>query len=154
MKKVCIVLTILVMAFAVTAVQAQQSNTGCGVGSMIFAGKTGLVSQLLATTTNGIFGNQTFGITSGTLNCTQFSGIVSNERANTFVAQNMDSLATDIARGNGEYLNTFAVLMDVRENDRAAFYSKLHSNFSKIFTSRDVTHDQVLRNIETVLTSS
>lgn len=154
MKRLLIVLTILVMAFAVTAVYANQSNTGCGVGSMIFAGKNGLVSQTCAITTNGILGNQTFGITTGTLNCQQFSGIVSNERVNTFVAQNMDSLAIDIARGNGEYLNTFAVLMDVREGDRAAFYSRLQSNFSRIFTSRNVTHDQVLRNIETVLRSS
>jgi hypothetical protein len=70
------------------------------------------------------------------------------------VSQNLDSLAIDIARGNGEYLNTFAVLMDVREADRAAFYSKLQSNFSRIFTATSITHDQVLRNIETVLGSS
>jgi hypothetical protein len=154
MKRVLIVLTVLVMMFTMTAVYANQSNTGCGLGSLIFKGKNGLVSQTFAVTTNYSFGTQTFGITSGTSNCQQFSSIVSNERINIFVSQNLDSLAIDIARGNGEYLNTFAVLMDVREADRAAFYSKLQSNFSRIFTATSITHDQVLRNIETVLGSS
>ncbi len=154
MKRLIIISTVILMAFAMSAAYANQSNTGCGLGSVIFKGKNGLVSQVLAVTTNATFGNITFGITSGTSNCQQFSGIVSNERINTFVAHNLDNLAIDIARGSGEYLNTFAVLMDVRETERASFYSKLQGNFSRIFTSQEITYDQVLRNIETVLSSS
>ena len=154
MKKILAVFTLLITAFAFTVVYANQSNTGCGLGSIIFKNKNGLISQTLAVTTNGTSGNQTFGITSGTSNCQQFSGIASNERINTFVSQNLDNLAIDIARGSGEYLNTFAVLMDVSETQRAGFYSKLQSNFSRIFTGSTVTHDEVLRNIESVLRSS
>ncbi len=154
MRKFIIVFTVFATAFALTAAFANQSNTGCGLGSVIFQGKSGLISQTLAVTTNGTFANQTFGITSGTSNCQRFTSIASNERINIFVSENLDNLAIDIARGSGEYLSTFAVLMDVREGDRAAFYSKLQRNFSRIFTSPNITHDEVIRNIETVLHSS
>ena len=52
-------------------------DTGCGVGTMIFKGKSGLAPHVLAVTTNGTFGNQTFGMTSGTLGCNVDQKIVS-----------------------------------------------------------------------------
>ena len=106
---------------------------------------------MLAVTTNGIFGNQTFAITSGTLDCEQPSKIVSRERVNTFVADNMDNLATDIARGHGEYLNTLAVLMEVPEDSRADFYVRLQSNFSTIYSSPQVNSTEVVSSIESLM---
>lgn len=50
---------------------------------------------------------------------------MSNERINTYVADNMDNLANAAARGQGEYLNTLAVLMDVPEVSRTDFYARL-----------------------------
>ncbi len=148
MKRIFTVLFVLCACIAVgTAGFAGQSNYGCGLGSMIFKGNDGLVSQTLAATTNMIFINQLFGITTGTSNCARFSSLVSNEKINVFVADNMDSLATDIAKGNGEYLNTLAVLMEVPEKERTDFYKKLQMNFANIYTSREVTHDQVIKNI-------
>ncbi len=154
MKKLLVLFTAAVSVFAFSELYANQSNVGCGLGSMIFRGQSGLLSQTLAITTNHILFNQSFGITSGTLNCSRFSGIVSNERVTRYVADNLDSLAIDIARGSGEYLSTFAVLMEVNDSERAAFYSKLQNNFSRIFPSQNVTHLEVLQNIETVLRSS
>jgi hypothetical protein len=155
MKKFTILLLAVISAITFSGIAfANQSNTGCGLGSMIFSGKSGLISQTLAITTNNIFGSQTFGITTGTSNCSRFSGIVSNDQINKYVADNMDNLAKDIAKGNGEYLNTFAILLQVTELERAGFNARLQSNFSKIFTSDSVTHTQVLTNIETVLKAS
>ncbi|HPV99386.1 MAG TPA: DUF3015 domain-containing protein [Spirochaetota bacterium] len=133
---------------------AGQSNYGCGLGSLIFKGNDGLVSQTFAATTNGTFGSQTFGITSGTSNCSKFNKLVSNEKINIFVSENMDNLAKDIAKGNGEYLNTLAVLMEVKEGERSDLYKKLQSNFSKIYSSDQITHIDVINNIETVIKSS
>ncbi|MEM4713890.1 MAG: DUF3015 family protein, partial [Candidatus Bathyarchaeia archaeon] len=103
-----------------------------GLGSVIFQGQSGLVSQTLAATTNQSTYTQYLGITTGTSNCQRFTRLVQNERLNQFVAENLDNLAIDIARGSGEYLNTLAVLMDIRETDRPAFYSTLQRNFSRI----------------------
>src|SRR5690606_16700117 len=103
----------------------------------VMQGNDGLLFQVLAVTTNGTFGNQTFGITSGTLNCDKPSRFASREQINNYVADNMDNLANDIAKGQGEYLNTLAVLMEVPEGSRANFYATLQSNFSRIYTSAE-----------------
>ena len=155
MKKLFTVSFIAVAVICLgTVVLADQKNYGCGLGSIVFEGNDGLISQISAATTNGTFGNQTFGITSGTSNCEQFKTFTSNEKINTFVAENMDSLAKDIARGHGEYLDTFAGLIAVPESQRAALYASLQANFSKIYTSDSVSYHDVLRNIDSVIASS
>ena len=150
MKKAFVVGSVLVMAAIVLSGigwAVDQKNTGCGLGTIVFEGQNGLVSQTFAVTTNGTFGNQTFGITSGTSNCEQPKAYTHNEKLNTFVADNMDNLARDIARGNGEYVNTLAVLMDVPETQRISFRSQLQSHFSQIYPSDKVTHSEVVQNI-------
>jgi len=149
MKKILLALALVsFMAIPATGFSANQSNTGCGLGSLVMAGNDGLLFQVLAVTTNGTFGNQTFGISSGTLNCKQPGRFVSRERVNSYISDNMDNLANDIARGDGEYLNTLAVLMEVPEGTRTTFYSKLQDNFSQIYPSTGVTSTDVLKNIE------
>ena len=64
MKKLAIS---VLLASASMAFADKQSNVGIGLGTEIFKGHDGLMSQTAAATTNGIFGNQTFAITSGTL---------------------------------------------------------------------------------------
>ena len=153
-KAVVLVVLTAVILFASTSMAAtlNQKNTGCGLGSMLFADQNGLASQTFAVTTNGTFGNGTFGITSGTSNCEKPASFSSNQKLQEFVADNMDNLARDIARGNGEYLNTLAVLAGVPEGSRADFYSRLQANFSTIYTSDRVTHVDVLTNLEPFVT--
>ncbi len=155
MKKLLVLLFVgfMLVGFS-SALFADQKNYGCGLGSMAWEGNDGLISQVSAATTNGTFGNQTFGITSGTSNCTQFKEWTSNEKVNVFVADNMDSLAKDIAKGNGEHLNTLASLMNVPQKDRTAFSATLQKNFSRIYTSDSVTPTDVVRNIEAVISST
>jgi hypothetical protein len=130
---------------------AGQNNTGCGLGSIIFKGQEGLLSQTCAATFNGIYGNQTFGITTGTSNCTKTTSLTSNEKLNKFVGDNMDNLAMDISKGGGEYLSTLATLLDTPVEQRTALYKTLQANFSQIYTSETVTHLDVLGNIEKIL---
>ncbi|HKB84382.1 MAG TPA: DUF3015 family protein, partial [Burkholderiales bacterium] len=62
------------VAIALSALPAMAfaDNVGtCGWGSKLFDGQKGAAPQVLAVTTNGTFGNQTFGISSGTSGCTQ-----------------------------------------------------------------------------------
>jgi hypothetical protein len=148
---VFVVLAVLSLALPASAVD--QKNTGCGLGSMVFEGQNGLVSQTFAVTTNGTFGNQTFGITSGTSNCEQFKTFAMNEKVNTFVAENMDGLAKDMARGEGEYLATLAGLMEVDQVRQPRFNALLQQNFSRIYTSPAVTPAEVLANISHVASS-
>lgn len=155
MKRTCALAVAACCTLALAgAAFAGQSNTGCGLGTMLFEGKDGLVSQVSAATTNGTFGNQTFGITSGTLNCEKASTLMAYERLNNFVGDNMDNLALDMSRGHGEYLTTLAVLLDVPVQERPQLYELLQANFSNIYSSEAVTHIDVINNIEAVLTAS
>jgi len=65
----------------------------------------------------------------------------------------MDNLAKDIARGSGEHLKTLSILMEVPDAGRMQWYSMLQKNFSLIYTSPDVSHIEVIRNIEQVMTA-
>ena len=123
MKKLLVLTAVITFVVALSGFvwAVDPKNTGCGLGSIAWEGQNGLMSQTFAATTNGTFGNQTFGITSGTSNCEQYSTFTENRKLKTYVADNMDNLARDIARGQGEYLNTLAVLMEVPEAKRAAF---------------------------------
>jgi hypothetical protein len=145
----------ILLAAALTMISAgtvyADANTGCGIGSVLWAGKANsTVSQSLQATTNGIFGNQTFGITTGTLGCNAPSKFVKSEELNRFVKSNMDNLATDIARGRGENLDAFAELLQIPVEKRAEFAAKLQSNFAKVFTSDRVVLAEVIDNSLTV----
>ena len=130
MKKILSALTILGLS---CSLYANNTNTGCGLGSIVIKNQNSSVLQALAATTNGTSGNQTFGITSGTSNCNKPSNFVSNDKLNQFVNENMDELAMDISAGKGETLNTVAALMNIENKED--FASKLQANFSdRIFS--------------------
>ncbi|MBI3594815.1 MAG: DUF3015 family protein [Nitrospirae bacterium] len=122
-------------------------SAGCGLGSMLFGNQPGAV-QVVAATTNGTLGNQTFGITTGTSNCGK--GVI-NTSANPsiiqFVENNMDNLAKEIALGQGESLDTLAELMDIPSEGRSAFNENLQSHYSSIFPNDHVVVAGVVNNI-------
>jgi len=154
MKKVLVVAVViasLVIAGAAFAGQAT-SNTGCGLGTMLFKNNAdnSVLLQAFQATTNGIFGNQTFGITTGTSDCAQPKNFVSNERVNEFMVANMDNLAKDIAQGRGDTLEAFAELMGVPAEKRPEFYTSLQSGFTRIYSSPEVQMASVMDNISTV----
>jgi Protein of unknown function (DUF3015) len=151
MKKLLIMVAALSLAVAGSAFAAG-GNTGCGLGTVIFKdtqNQTTLV-QVVAVTTNGTLGNQTFGISSGTSECTQPAKVVRNERLNEFVHANLDDLARDISAGKGETLSTVAELMGVPSADRAAFNANLQAHFHQIFPTPGVEYAHVVDTIVSV----
>ena len=81
-----------------------QNNVGCGWGSAVFNGQRGVAPQVLAATTNGTSGNQTFGITFGTVGCTQDGVVRSNWKVSAYIEGNSSKLARDMSAGQGESL--------------------------------------------------
>lgn len=151
MKKLLIATLLLAIAAPAFAGQAA-SNTGCGLGTVLWGNKAdgNVVSQSLQATTNGTFGNQTFGITSGTLGCDQPARFVQNERLLAFTADNVDLLARDIAAGQGETLDTVAELLEVPAAERPAFNATLQKNFDRIFVTGTETAGVVLDRIAVI----
>ena len=145
MKKI-LVSAAAILALSTAAMATVNSQTGCGLGSMVIKDDSSAVMLALQATTNGTSGNQTFGITSGTSGCKK-TKFVMNERAEEFVASNMDILAKEIAAGHGESVDTLAELLDVQ--DKAAFAVALQSNYNSIYTSKNAKMADVLDNIAT-----
>lgn len=153
MKRVFMLSAVLAVSLALagTAIAAGKAhqNTGCGLGTLLFRNHAdnSTLLQVLQSFTNGLFFNQSFGITFGTSECQQPRNFASNERANEFAAANMDNLARDIAQGRGETLDAFAELMEVPAEKRPEFYQQLQSGFTGIFTSPGVQMASVMDTI-------
>ena len=125
---------------------ALYGTAGCGLGSMVFGSDPGIV-QVLAATTNGSFGTQTFGITSGTSNCVD--SMDPGMAAAAFVESNREVLAKDIARGSGETIHTLATIGGC--SDSKAVARKLQSEYQAIFPSAEVTNVEVSGKVVSIL---
>lgn len=124
-------------------------DVGCGVGSQVWAGQKGTVPKILAATTNGIFTNQLLGITFGTLGCHK-GGTVTAQVVN-FTNENAESLARDMAVGQGESLNVLAELMQIKSADKARFFEVSKENFAEIYSSQNQNTLQVLDALQNVM---
>lgn len=154
MNKKLLIVTLLA-SLPVSAMAANENNVGsCGWGSKLFQGQKGIAPQVLAATTNGTSGNQTFAVTSGTSGCTQDGMVTSNWKTALFIDGNKEKLARDMSMGGGETLDVLAKLLGVRDEHKADFYRATKDNFGTIFASESVSTDQVLAGLKQVLAAN
>ena len=140
----------LASVLAVGSVSAfADSDVGCGIGSQVWAGKSGKVPKILAATTNGVFANQLFGITFGTLGCSGTGAVTA--QAVTFTNENAETLARDMAVGEGESLNVLAELLNIKSEDKARFFAVSKQNFAKIYSAENQDALQVLASLQAVM---
>lgn len=147
MKKL---LAVAVLSCASTVALADQ-DVGCGLGSALWVGQSGLLPKVFAATTNGISGNQTFGISTGTLGCQKEGVITSRVRISMFTGSNIDRLARDMSVGQGETLNVLADLMGVSEADKATFFQATRTHYGTLFAPQNTTAGDVLAALEAVM---
>ena len=102
-------------------------STGCGLGSLAWRGQSGMVPQVLAVTTNGTFGNQTFGITSGTSGCDPRGRVTGGTGRMTlaFLENNLEQFAMDASAGHGETIDTLAGILNV-DSEKLGEIAKTH----------------------------
>ena len=123
-------------------------TAGCGLGSLVFGTDKGLV-QVLAATTNGTFGTQTFGITSGTSNCEDTAGGAASAKA--FIETNREAFAKDVARGQGETIANLSTLAGCQ--DPNAVGSALQHSFTNLFPNASVADTAVSQSVVDTLKS-
>jgi hypothetical protein len=126
---------------AIKGTSGRYGTAGCGLGSMAFGEQPGGV-QILASTTNGLFGTQTFGITTGTSNC---GPSVFASGTKNFVEANREAVAKDISRGQGEAIGALTQINLCA--DSRAVGAALQKNFAAIFPSEDASSDAVTEAI-------
>lgn len=129
---------------------ADDAGPGCGVGSIIFEGESGVGPNILAATTNQFVG-QTYSMTSNTLGCDTTIPIGSNPAVAIYLDENLDSVAQDMARGEGEALVSLAQVIGISPAEQPEFFSTVQSQFDTIFAGEQVTRGSVMQNLYAVL---
>jgi hypothetical protein len=151
MRKITLGLTLgaLLTLHATTASAQGYGMAGCGLGSLVFQNDNSMIKQILAATTNGTFGSQTFGITSGTSNCTS-AGVVKAEREQAaFVEVNFRDLKRDMAAGGGEFLKSFGTLLGCEDSAKPALAKMTQDKYETLVPAADTTPMQLLSSLKT-----
>jgi len=145
--------TLAILAFApISALASGENNVGsCGWGSKLFAGQRGIAPQVMAGTTNGTSGNQTFAITSGTSGCTQDGLVTSNWKTVAYIDNNKTQLARDVAKGSGDTIASLGRILKIDDPHQDLFAVTLKDNFGRIFTRVDISTEEIVLSLREVL---
>lgn len=137
-------LSALMLTAVSTYADTPKKSAGCGWGNMLFEGQKGLGPYVFASTTNGTLGNATFGMTSGTNGCDTSKPM--GYGGHSLLAMNgmLDGIAEDMARGKGEYLDSYSALLGVDQKDQAYFAKVTHAHYGEIFSAHNLSSEQVL----------
>jgi hypothetical protein len=135
----------------VSVFAAGYGAAGCGLGSELMGPKPG-ASQVFASTTNSTFGNQTFGITSGTSNCGDHGLISMNKEREVFAQENYTSLVKEMAQGKGENLYTLANLYQCPAASHQEFGAMVQEKFDSLVASDQTNSTELLNQLENQLT--
>jgi hypothetical protein len=138
MSKKAIMLSVAVL-FGMQAGLALAANPdtgpGCGLGKLAWSdykGQKEIAPQVLMATTNGTFGSQTFGISTGTSGCSNDGKIMGEHKTTMFAQLNFESLSQEMAQGQGEHLASLATLMGVPAEHQAAFFAMTQERYTSL----------------------
>ncbi len=141
MKNVIIGLFALI---SVTSVFAADSSSGCGMGWEV-APKQTLVSSSTRYLVNATF-SSTIAMTLGTSGCAKHSIVKNDAKGIHYAEANMNALAIEMARGNGEFVAGFASVFGC-QNSRA-FGSMVQSKYETILPSEKTSGVELYNNVK------
>lgn len=122
---------------------------GCGLGSLVI--KEDNFAQIVASTINGWTGTQTFGISTGTMNCTKQGVVLTDKEQEVFVEANMQSLQEDMVAGEGEYLSALIEQFHCQEEAKPIARQLAQTHFEAVFLTANTTPRQALYGYKRVL---
>lgn len=107
-------------------IYASAGAAGCGPGSVILPKNT-MVFQLLALwTNNALWGSHTSAITSGTSNCKADAIVKIDAEREYFASHHFEPLLAEMARGEGEYLKSFAEISGCQDTGLVSQVARTH----------------------------
>jgi len=155
MKKIWALMALaalLVMPPVVGAV-GNHTMSGCGLAYLLFSSKSNQRGpQIFASTTNGLFGNQTFGITSGTLGCTPDGKIAKSKEVQTFAETNLEQIRFEMARGEGAFVTAFASLLGASEKSIPSVVKFFNEEYANLFPKPETTAQEMLDVLDKKIT--
>jgi hypothetical protein len=142
MKRIALALGTL-LGLGLGAPALADNDVGCGIGTKFMEGKSGLGAHVLASCTNA-YTLQSVSLTFNMFGCDGSGKVTADAELRKFAAANIDQLARDVARGEGESLSAFATLLGVPDEQRAAFGAFTQSHFVDLFPDAGVTSNQMI----------
>lgn len=118
------------------------TGPGCGLGKLAWSdykNQKNIAPQVLMATTNGTFGSQTFGISTGTSGCTNDGQIMSEHKVTMFAAINFDNLSQEMAQGHGEHLASLATLMGVPAEQQGEFFALTQERYTSLIQAGETS---------------
>ena len=141
---------LVLQAAGVGAAGNPDNGPGCGLGKlawMDYGGQKQNAPQVMMATTNGTFGSQTFGISSGTSGCTNDGVIMKNKHLN-MASRAFESLAEEMAQGRGEHLASLATLLGVPEEAQPEFFALVQEHYTLLVGSDHTTAVTMLQALQ------
>ena len=129
-------------AAAAFAVPNPDNGPGCGLGKLAWADyehQKDIGPQVMMATTNGTFGSTTFGISSGTSGCTSSGKVMTEREVTMFAEVNFESLAQEMAQGQGEHLASLATLLGVPSEYQPTFFAMTQEKYTKLIQSGEAS---------------
>jgi len=146
MKKLLVLVALAVLVAAPSAFAG--NSAGCGLGHILFQGQSGMVPNVLGATTNGSFGSQTFGITTGTSGCNQSDSVQNEKVQEDFVAVNYEKLSEEMAQGHGQYVSALAELMGCSAAAHTDFAQLSQSKYETLFSTPEMDAHAMLGSLK------
>src|SRR6058998_2237290 len=142
-KLILLQVAVALVCFSATAALAAgnpDTGPGCGLGKLAwsdYAHQKNIGPQVLMATTNGTFGSQTFGISTGTSGCTNDGKVMAEQKTTMFAQLNFENLSQEMAQGQGEHLASLATLMGVPAEHQAAFFAMTQERYLALIQAGD-----------------
>ena len=134
--------------FGGSAGQQQLGTDSCGLGWQVTDKKT-MVATTTRGTTNAVV-PATFGMTTGTLGCDQHSFAKREVNSAVYAANNFETLSTEAAQGQGEFVTAFADSMGC--SDSAAIGKLMQDNYASVSASSNGI--EMYKNVRTLIRSN
>jgi len=151
-----VVLTLVFISTSISQALAMNPDNGpgCGLGKLAwsdFKRPKNIGPQVLMATTNGTFGSQTFGISTGTSGCTNDGKVWAEERTDVFVAATFDSLTAEMAKGEGEHLASLATMMGVPAEQHPQFFALAQARYQELVRAGDTSPAAMIKALSAAM---
>jgi hypothetical protein len=151
-------LAVAVVCFSAAGAMAANTDNGpgCGLGKLAWADyghQKHIGPQVLMATTNGTFGSNTFGISSGTSGCTNDGKVFAEYKVPMFAEINFENLSQEMAQGRGEHLASLATLMGVPVEHQAAFFALTQEKYTTLIQSGETAPVAMIKALNAAMAS-
>lgn len=145
MRKVSVIASMFFTLTVVSsALAAGYGAAGCGFGGLVIK-ENRILPQIGAWFLNGLYWNNTFAMTSGTSECGgPKKGTMAEKDQEHFVKGNYDTLAKEMAVGEGEGLNTLSDLLGCPVEERETLASYIRQNYSSLIRDETTAPTEML----------